>query len=49
LKNNLDPKIDVFASINVVATEIAKEKINPKNILKARKSNIIPSDKNKIK
>ncbi len=38
MKNiNLNPKIDVFASIKVVAAEIAKEKINPKKHIKSKK------------
>lgn len=39
--HNLDPEIDVLASVKVVATEIAKEKINPKNYIKSKKSNMI--------
>ena len=38
---NLDPKIDVFASITPVAKQIAKQRINPKQYLKGKKSNII--------
>ena len=41
IAHNLDPEIDVFASIKPIATEIAREKINPKNYLKGKKSNII--------
>ena len=38
---NLDPEIDVFASIKPVAKQIAKERISPKQYLKGKKSNII--------
>lgn len=41
IAQNLDPEIDVFASIKPVAAEIAREKMNPKNYLKGKKSNII--------
>ena len=41
IAHNLDPKIDVFASIKIIAAKIAKEKINPKNYIKSKKSNII--------
>lgn len=41
IAHNLDPEIDVFASIKPVAAEIAREKINPKNYLKGKKSSII--------
>ena len=41
IAHNLDPEIDVFASIKPIATEIARGKINPKNYLKGKKSNII--------
>ena len=39
--HNLDPEIDVLASVKGVAAEIAKEKINPKNYIKSKKSNLI--------
>ena len=39
--HNLDPEIDVLASVKGVAGEIAKEKINPKNYIKSKKSNLI--------
>lgn len=39
--HNLDPEIDVLASVKIVAAEIAKEKINPKNYIKSKKSNLI--------
>ncbi|MBE6508050.1 MAG: AarF/ABC1/UbiB kinase family protein [Methanobrevibacter sp.] len=41
IAKNLDPEIDVFASIKPVAAEIARQKMNPKNYLKGKKSNII--------
>ena len=41
IAQNLDPEIDVFASIKPVAKEIAKQRINPKQYLKGKKSNII--------
>ncbi len=41
IAHNLDPEIDVFASIKPVAAEIAREKMNPKNYLKGKKSSII--------
>ena len=41
IAHNLDPEIDVFASIKPIAAEIAREKINPKNYLKGKKSNLI--------
>jgi ubiquinone biosynthesis protein len=39
--HNLDPEIDVLASVKKVAAEIAKEKMNPKNYIKSKKSNLI--------
>lgn len=39
--HNLDPEIDVFASIKPVASQIAKQRISPKQFLKGKKSNII--------
>ena len=44
IAHNLDPEIDVFASIKPIATEIARERISPKNYLKSKKSNIIMYD-----
>ena len=41
IAQNLDPEIDVFASIKPVAKQIAKERINPKQYLRGKKSNII--------
>jgi ubiquinone biosynthesis protein len=41
IAHNLDPEIDVFASIKPIAAEIAREKMNPKNYLKGKKSNLI--------
>lgn len=41
IAHNLDPEIDVFASVKPVAAEIARQKINPKNYFKGKKSNII--------
>ena len=41
IAQNLDPEIDVFASIKPVAKHIAKQRINPKQYLKGKKSNII--------
>ncbi len=39
--HNLDPQIDVFASIKPVASQIAKERMSPKKFLKSKKSNLI--------
>ena len=39
--HNLDPEIDVFASLKPIATQIAKKRLNPKNYLKGKKSNAI--------
>ena len=39
--HNLDPEIDVLASVKKVAAEIAKEKMDPKNYIKSKKSNLI--------
>ena len=44
IAHNLDPEIDVFASIKPIATEIARERVSPKNYLKSKKSNIIMYD-----
>ena len=41
IAENLDPEIDVFASIKPVATQIAKQRIDPRQYLKGKKSNII--------
>ena len=41
IAHNLDPEIDVFASVRPVATQIAKKRINPKEFLKGKKSNFI--------
>jgi ubiquinone biosynthesis protein len=41
IAHNLDPEIDVFASIKPVAAEIARQKANPKNYLKSKKSSMI--------
>ncbi len=41
IAHNLDPEIDVFASIKPVASQIAKQKLNPKQFFKSKKSNII--------
>ena len=41
IAHNLDPEIDVFASVKPVAKQIAREKINPINFIKNKKSNMI--------
>ena len=41
IAHNLDPEIDVFASIKPIATQIAKERVSPKNYLKNKKSSLI--------
>lgn len=41
IAHNLDPEIDVFASIKPIAQRIAKQKLNPKEFLKGKKNNII--------
>ena len=41
IAQNLDPEIDVFASIKPVAKQIAKERVNPKKYLRSKKSNLI--------
>ena len=38
---NLDPEIDVFASIKPVAKHIARERLNPIKYFKSKKSNLI--------
>lgn len=44
IAHNLDPDIDVFSSIKPVATQIAKQRVSPKQFLKDKKSNIILYD-----
>lgn len=39
--HNLDPEIDIFASIKPVATQIAKHRVNPKEFFKGKKSSAI--------
>ncbi|WP_458404274.1 ABC1 kinase family protein [Methanobrevibacter sp.] len=39
--HNLDPEIDVFASLKPVAAQIAKQRLDPKRYLKSKKSNAI--------
>ncbi|PWB85386.1 ABC1 kinase family protein [Methanobrevibacter thaueri] len=41
IAQNLDPEIDVFASIKPVAKQIAMQRLNPKQYLKGKKSNLI--------
>ena len=41
IAHNLDPEIDVFAELKPVATQIARQKLNPKRYLKSKKSNAI--------
>ena len=41
IAENLDPEIDVFASIKPIAKQVAKERVNPRKYLKSKKSNII--------
>ena len=41
IAHNLDPEIDVFASVKPVASQIAKQRINPKQFFKGKKSNLI--------
>ncbi|MBQ6100353.1 MAG: AarF/ABC1/UbiB kinase family protein [Methanobrevibacter sp.] len=41
IAENLDPQIDVFASIKPIAKQVAKERIDPKRYFKSKKSNII--------
>ena len=41
IAHNLDPEIDVFASVKPVAAQIAKQRVNPKQFLKGKKSNLI--------
>ena len=39
--HNLDPEIDVFSALKPIAAQIAKQKLNPKRMLKSKKSNAI--------
>ena len=41
IAKNLDPEIDVFASIKPIAKQIAKQRISPKKFFKDKKSNAI--------
>ena len=41
IAKNLDPEIDVFASIKPVAKQIAKQRVSPKQYLRGKKSNLI--------
>ena len=41
IAENLDPEIDVFASIKPIAKQIAKQRMKPKEYLKGKKSNLI--------
>ena len=41
IAKNLDPEIDVFASLKPIAKQIARQRINPKQFFKSKKSNII--------
>lgn len=41
IAHNLDPEIDIFASIEPIAKQIARQRIDPKQYLKGKKSNII--------
>ncbi len=41
IAHNLDPEIDVFTSVRSVAAQIAKQKMDPRRILKSKKSNAI--------
>ena len=41
IAHNLDPEIDVFASVKPVATQIAKQRLSPKQFLRGKKSNLI--------
>ena len=41
IAQNLDPEIDVFASIKPVAKQIAMQRLNPKQYLKGKKSKLI--------
>ena len=39
--HNLDPEIDVFASLKPIAAQIARQRLSPKRYLKSKKSNAI--------
>ena len=41
IAENLDPEIDLFASIKPIAKQIARERISPKKYLKGKKSNLL--------
>ena len=41
IAQNLDPEIDIFASVTPLAKRIAKQKVDPKRYLKGKKSNLI--------
>ncbi len=41
IASNLDPEIDVFASIKPIAKHIAKQRVSPKQYLRGKKSNLI--------
>ncbi len=41
IAHNLDPEIDIFASIMPIAKRIARERVSPKKYIKSKKSNII--------
>ena len=41
IAKNLDPEIDVFASIKPVAKQIARQRVSPKQYLRGKKSNLI--------
>ena len=41
IAHNLDPQIDVFASIKPIAKQIARQRVNPRQYLKGKKSNLI--------
>lgn len=44
IAHNLDPEIDVFASIKPIAAQIAKKRASPKEFIKGKKSSIILYD-----
>ena len=41
IAENLDPDIDILASVEPIAKQIARQRINPKQYLKGKKSNLI--------
>ena len=41
IAHNLDPEIDIFASIKPLAKQIARQRVNPKDYLKGKKSNML--------